>query len=102
MLEQPRYIELLYSPDDRIVGIRKVTEETPHAYMLKGQGSKYRNSFNISGIAFLNHYQIAATESIRRDAYMDGEVLCVRLGDPGTVVTALRKPRAMPGGESDA
>ena len=71
--------------------MRKVDEHTPHAYMLKGQGSRYRTSYNLSGNAFLNHYGIEPTESIRREAYLEDGILCVALKDPGVIVTARRK-----------
>jgi hypothetical protein len=88
-LGMPQAVELLYDPDERIIGVRAVEPTVEHAYPLRSPGNTER-SFILSGTAFTKYYGIDTTRSVRRPAYLEGDVLCVDLKDPGTEVTSNR------------
>lgn len=89
-LDEPEAVELLFDPSDRIVGFRAVPKESEHAYPLRAQSGKSIGPYIVSGTAFTRYYSIDTTVSRRWIGYMDDDILCVDLKQPGTEVTSNR------------
>lgn len=82
-LGQPDAVELLYDRDARIIGLRPVPREVPHAFPLQSRGSVRV----VAGRAFAQHFRIDASVSTRRPAYVEDGVLCIDLRRPGQEVS---------------
>jgi hypothetical protein len=92
-LNSPEAIELLYDPEERIIGVRGVDSSAEHAYPLRIMPGKHQSGFIVSGTAFTKYYGIPTDVSKRYPAKMDGDVLCIDLKQPGTEVTSNRNGR---------
>jgi hypothetical protein len=92
---EPSYVEMLYDPDERIVGIRPVKEKLPHAYPVRVQGRAASHTYLLAGLAFMKYYGILPEVSIRYMAEMYGEVLGVDLKKQGLEVTSNRNRRQL-------
>jgi hypothetical protein len=88
---EPPFVELLYDPDERIVGFRPLKKQLPHAYPVRVQGRS--STFLIAGHAFLKFYDIPNEVSTRYVAEMFGDVLGVDLKKKGIEVTGNRTGR---------
>src|ERR1700728_368181 len=95
-LGQPEAVELLYDPDEKIVGLRRTERDSEHAYPVRTTASQSESTFMVSATAFTKYYGIDTTTSVRRPARMDSEVLCVDLKDPGTAIVGNRVRVEMP------
>jgi len=90
-LGRPDWVELLYDPDARRIGVRKVDESVDHAYGVRKLGSRRGEStFLVSGTAFTNYYEIDTSRSVRRSGWIEDGVFMIDLNDPGTEVTSNR------------
>ena len=87
-LGEPPAVELLYDPEEKVVGFRGIDPSESHAYPLRTTPGE--TSFILSGRAFTKYFQIATEVSTRYDAALDGDVLCVDLKHDGQVVTSNR------------
>lgn len=85
---EPEAVELLYDQAERIVGLRPVPVETPHAFRVGISGDGAWGS--IGALGFVRHYGIDRSVARRRLAYLDDGVLCVDLRQPGYAVTSNR------------
>src|SRR6266511_3596883 len=74
---KPAFVELLYDPNERIVGFRPLKEPLPHAYPVRAQGRS--PPYLIAGHAFLKFYGLADAVSRRYGAGMVDGVLGVDL-----------------------
>jgi hypothetical protein len=92
---EPSYVEMLYDPDERIVGVRPVKEKLPHAYPVRVQGRAASHTYLLAGLAFMKYYGILPEVSIRYMAEMYGEVLGVDLKKQGLEVTSNRNRRQL-------
>jgi hypothetical protein len=81
-LESPDTVELLYDPDARLVALRKVDSSVEHAYQVRAPVPNHA-TWLVSGSAFTAYYEIDTSNSVRRAARMDGDLLVVDLNDPG-------------------
>ena len=88
---EPSWVELLYDPDERIIGFRPLKEKLPHAYPVRMQGKG--STFLIAGHAFLKFYGIPNEVSTRYMAEMFDEVLGVDLKKKGIEVIGHRTGR---------
>jgi hypothetical protein len=91
-LGSPGAVELLYAEDEKIVGLRASTGNAEYAYPLRPTQAKSDTTFMASGQAFTNYYGIVTTTSRRWAAYMDGDILCIDLKQPGTEIIGNRRP----------
>lgn len=82
-LGSPKAIELLFDPNERIIGLRGVDIDAAHAYPLRTTAAKLNPSYLASGAAFVKYYGIDASTSQRWDAYMVDDVLCVNIAEQG-------------------
>jgi hypothetical protein len=96
-LGSPVAIELLYDPEERVIGVRGVEPTVEHAYPIRPLPSKHNSGFIVSGTAFTKYYGIPTKVSKRWPARMEDGVLCIDLTEPGTEVTSNRSNRK--GGE---
>jgi len=92
----PSFVELLYDPGERLIGIRKADEDTPHAYAVRGTG-KNQATRVVSGKAFLAYYDIPRGVARRWIAEERDGMLVIDLKQPGTEVTG-HSSRATAGG----
>jgi len=89
-LGRPEYLEFLFDKKDKIVGLRPLKAETQFSYPIRELKSASGGTFSASAKAFMLFYGISMTSSIRRLAFLSGEVLCIDLKDPGVDVTSGR------------
>jgi hypothetical protein len=89
-LGEPPAIELLFDPDEQIIGIRGVAADVRHAYPLRNTASN-TGQYLISGVAFTKFYDIKTDISRRYLGYMSGNVLCVDLTGPSSEIIVRRR-----------
>jgi len=92
-LGNPESVELLYDPEARLVGLRRVDSHVEHAYQVRAPVENHA-TWLISGGAFVAYYEIDTSTSVRRAARLDGDLLIIDLNDPGV------DPRGESPGES--
>jgi hypothetical protein len=90
-LGKPSFVELLYDPEEKIIGFRAVDGTPPHAYPLRRQGRS--NTFLIAGHAFMKYYGINNDVSRRYVAQTFDDVLGVDLKQKGLEVRSNRTGR---------
>jgi hypothetical protein len=94
LLGEPKAVELLYDREERVIGLRPVSEDVPHAYPLRAQSSKQQaGPLMLAGTAFTQHYDIDTSVSRRWVPRMRGEVLCIDLKQEGVEATSNRGRR---------
>ncbi len=84
-LAQPKFVELLYDRDQRLIGLRKVSKSTHHGYPVRPVSAN-ATSWVISGKAFLDFYDITMDATRRSIAQIQGRMLVVDLKRPGEKV----------------
>lgn len=95
LLGAPTAVELLYDPEEQIVGFRAVDPEVEHAYAIRSMGGQGRSessatTFMVSGTAFFKYYEIDTSEARRYPAEIIDNILRVDLKTEGTIVTGNR------------
>ena len=81
-LEQPDSVELLYDSESRLVALRKVDSSVEHAYQVRAPVENHA-TWLVSGAAFVSYYEIDNSESIRRPARLEEDLLIIDLNHPG-------------------
>jgi hypothetical protein len=81
MAGNPTHVELLYDPDEQIIGLREVDPSKSHAYRVRRQGRS--NSYIISAQGFLNYFDIMPKTSRRYVPKIIGDVLTIDLKEEG-------------------
>jgi hypothetical protein len=81
-LEQPDSVELLYDSESRLVALRKVDSSVEHAYQVRAPVENHA-TWLVSGAAFVSYYEIDNSESIRRPARREEDLLIIDLNHPG-------------------
>lgn len=99
-LGAPEAIELLFDPNEQIIGVRAVDPRAEHAYPIRMTNAE--TSFIVSGTAFTRYYDIPTDVSRRFRAAMVDGVLCIDLKEGGTEVTSNRKGRTKAAGDAAA
>jgi hypothetical protein len=91
MLGSPEAVELLYSKQNRVIGVRQVSPKEPYAFPLRGQGRRGHEPSNylVAVQAFTKHYDIDTSVAMRYPVEMQEELLAI-LRDRGTVATGPR------------
>ena len=93
-LGAPAAVELLYNRTDQVVAIKGASIEVPHAHALRAVGrATVPNTYVLAAMSFLQHYGIASTKSLRREAGVSDGVLLIDLKVEGTLVTSNRSAR---------
>lgn len=83
-LGRPAAVELLYDPDERIVGFRPADPSKGTAYAVRA--TEPSGSYAVAGVAFVKHYDIDTTTARRWPSQVEDGVLCVRLDDPAVQI----------------
>jgi hypothetical protein len=83
-------VELLYDRDDRVIGLRAIDAAAEHACRVRSTTGRDNGPYIISAVAFTRFYEIETRQSIRWEAELDDDVLCIYLDRPGTPVTSNR------------
>lgn len=91
-LGSPEAVELLYDPDERIVGLRSVNPEAAHAYPVRTMGNG--NTRLIAGTAFTHFHGIDTGVARRYSATMYGDVLGIDLKQEGLEVMGPGRPKS--------
>jgi hypothetical protein len=81
-LGQPDSVELLYDSASRLVALRKVDGSIDHAYQVRAPVENHA-TWLVSGAAFVSYYEIDNSESIRRPARLEEDLLVIDLNHPG-------------------
>jgi len=92
MLGSPEAVELLYSRENRVIGLRKVSKKEPYAFPLRPQGRKGNEPSNylVAVQAFTKHYGIDTSVAMRYPAEIqEDDILTIPL-ERGTVATGPR------------
>jgi hypothetical protein len=89
---EPSHVELLYDPDEKIIGFRAAVGQPAHAYPVRVQGHA-THSYLVAGLAFMKHFNILPKVSLRYVAQMYDDVLGVDLKEKGLEVTSNRSAR---------
>ena len=89
-LGRPAFLEFLYDRAEEIVGLRPLNVESQFSYPVRELKSASGGTFSASAKAFMLFYGIPMTSSIRRRAFLSGDILCVDLKDSGADVTSGR------------
>jgi hypothetical protein len=84
------YLEFVYDKLDKIVGLRPMKSASQFSYPVRELPSASGGTFSVSAKAFMLYYGIPMDSSIRRLAFLSGEILCVDLKESGTDVTTGR------------
>jgi hypothetical protein len=91
MLGGPEAVELLYSKQNRVIGVRQVSPKEPYAFPLRAQGrsGKEPSNYLVAIQAFTKHYGIDTSVAMRYPVEMQKGILTIPL-DRGTVATGPR------------
>jgi hypothetical protein len=81
LLREPTHVELYYARQERVIGIKGVDATSPDGLPMKV--GRNQNSYVIPGRAFFNHFGLTWETVHHFGAKMDGDVLCIDLGDAG-------------------
>ena len=93
-LGSPAAVELMYSRADRVIGIRAVDPDEPHAYVPRTPAKqKGRGPYILSGAAFFSHFGIPLGPTTRYMVTVKDGILTIDLKKPGIpVVVGESKP----------
>ncbi|MEU0521717.1 hypothetical protein [Streptosporangium sp. NPDC006007] len=102
LMGAPKTVELLYDRSERIVGLRPIDEDAPHAYILRPQSSvKDTGPLLLAGTAFTTFYGIDTTVSRRWTPTMEDGILCIDLKKHGVEIIGNRGARRTDGSQDD-
>jgi hypothetical protein len=90
LLDNPVAVVLLYDEENAIVGLRASGGREPGARYVRSPKGKEAGPYLISAMAYIRFYAIPVDESRRWIAYLEDEVLCVDLREPGSPVSSNR------------
>jgi hypothetical protein len=79
-LGEPRAVQLLFSPQARVIGLRGTSPEHPSAHPVRRQ--KQTRSFLVAAKGFLRHYGISFEVSRRYRGELRGNTLVFDLTEP--------------------
>lgn len=82
-------VELLYDPENRLIGFRPTSSTSPRAFMMRPQG-KTSATYMVAGRAFTQHYGIDSSTALRYAATVQDGVLIVDLNSESVDVTGPR------------
>lgn len=93
-LGAPAAVELLYDPQDQVIGFRAVDVHAEHARFVRSSTGRQSGPYVITVIAFLRFYGIDIDVTRRWPASMRDDVLSIDLTTTGTPVTSNRAKRS--------
>jgi hypothetical protein len=89
LLGEPEHVELLYDPEEKLIGFREVSDNSPRAYPVRPQGESAA-TLMIAGQAFTKYYGIDTSLARRYSVEMVDNILVLDLKGESTVVTGPR------------
>jgi hypothetical protein len=96
LIGAPESVQLLFDPHRRVMGLRAAEPWMDNAYQVRGL-KKSNGTRIVAGTAFTRYYDIDTERSRRWLAFLDGDVLCIDLSQPGEeVVSGGSDARARP------
>jgi hypothetical protein len=93
LLGSPKAVDLLYSSEHQIVGLRPGDPRDRDAVAVRSPTGKDGGPFVVSGLAYIRFYEVLVDTSRRWPAYLENGVLCVDLREPGVPVSSNRAKR---------
>jgi hypothetical protein len=99
LMGSPETVELLFDPEERLVGFRPVPATNPRAYPVRPQG-KNAATFMIAGRAFAKHYELDTDIARRYSVEKQDDILVIDLKSDSIVVTGPRAAAKSRTGES--
>lgn len=91
LIESPNYVELLWDPERRIIGLRPAEETNPNAYPVRPQSANTKNGpVLIAGSLFTQWVGLDTSEAKRWVPTVIEGVLCLDLNEPGAKVRSNR------------
>jgi hypothetical protein len=83
LADEPEAVELLYDPDEKIIGLRKVDPSEPYAFRVRKQPKS--RSYLFGAGSFLKHFGLQSDETRRYAPKMIDDVLTINLNEGVTV-----------------
>ena len=81
---EPEAVELLYDPDEKVIGMRPISTSEPYAFPVRRQQAS--RSYLIAGQAFTSYFGLRTDTALRYSARMIDDVLTVDLKKEGAKV----------------
>jgi len=105
LLDDAAFVELLFDPQERVIGLRPTSETNPNAYPVRPQGSNANSDKGpvlIAGQLFTKYYGIDTEQAMRYvgPQVQDG-ILCVDLKSEGQKVTSNRNKKRSSSDDDD-
>lgn len=92
LMNEPSTVELLYDKEQDVIGIREVSDDTPHGYSVRPQNAnKDSGPLVIAGTAFTQYYSIDTSTSRRWTPELRDGVLCIDVRRGGVEVRGNRR-----------
>jgi len=89
LLGEPQMVELLFDPDEKLIGFREVPASNPRAYPVRPQGQNAA-TFMVAGQAFTKYYDIDTSTARRYSVEIKDDILVLDLKGESTDVTGPR------------
>jgi hypothetical protein len=89
LMGSPETVELLFDPEERLIGFRPVDSASPRAYPVRPQG-KNAATFMIAGRAFTKHYELDTDVARRYSTQLQDDMLVLDLKSESIDVTGPR------------
>lgn len=94
LIGTPPQVELLWDSARQVIGLRPTDPENPNAYPARPQNAKEgKGPILVAAATFAQYYKIETGVSRRWVPFVEGDVLCIDLNQPGQVVTSNRSGR---------
>lgn len=99
LIGKPEYVQLLWDPDRRVIGVRATDGNDPNAYPARPQSQKDKGPVLVAGSMFTRYYDIPTEQSRRWIVNAEDDILMIDLNKESQVATSNRYGR---GAESTA
>lgn len=91
LLNNPEAVELVYDPEDQVIGICPADANDPDSYLVRLM-AKSQTTHTVAGRAFTSHWGIDTRVALRYPVHLEDGYLVVDLKKEGSDVTG---PRSM-------
>jgi hypothetical protein len=91
LLHSPEAVELMWDPDERLIGFRSAPLSNPNAYPVRAQNaSSSKGPVLIAGSLFTRFIGLDTSEAKRWVPTLNDDILVIDLNTPGQKVTSNR------------
>lgn len=95
LIGTPPQVELLWDGARQVIGLRPTDANNPNAYPARPQNAKAdKGPILVAAATFAQYYKIETGVSRRWVPFVEDDVLCIDLNQPGQVVTSNRSGRS--------